>query len=284
MVHVKKVGTHGGFLQQVFPRPQPIAAKSKSPKIAIVIPAFNEEKNIEKVLQEINRLRAARPGWDILPIVVNDGSSDQTEKVLDRIGPLYGAAVVTLPLNLGIGRAVQAGFRYASRIGVDVALQLDGDGQHPALEIPSIVEPILAGECDVAVGSRYLQGAGGNVSSQLRQAGTFFFSKLLWVLVRVKIADTTSGFRAFGPEAADFVARYYPDDYPEVQAYVPLVRSGFKIIERPVKMRPRESGRSSITALRSIYYMLKVAFATSIDVIRPLPPRHSLAKRGAGGS
>src|SRR4051812_12667339 len=105
------------------------------PKIAVIIPAFNEEKNIEKVLQEIERLRASHSHWEILPIVVNDGSSDRTEQVLEKIAPLYRAKAITLPLNLGIGRAVQTGFKYAIRWGADVTLQLDVDGQHPAEQI-----------------------------------------------------------------------------------------------------------------------------------------------------
>ncbi len=239
----------------------------------MVIPAFNEERNIEHVLAEIDRLRVARPRWTILPIVVNDGSSDRTEAVLNSIAPRYRAAVVSLPLNLGIGRAVQAGFRYAVRWDADVTLQLDGDGQHPAELIPAIAAPVIAGTADVVIGSRYVEGAGGNVSSSLRQAGTWFFSRLLRVLVGAKIQDTTSGFRAFSYEAAEFVSRYYPDDYPEPEAYVPLARRGFSFREVPVTMRPRLRGASSITALRSVYYMVKVAFASIIDVVRALPPR-----------
>lgn len=245
------------------------------PKIAIVIPCYNEEENIIPVLDEIRALRVARPRWEIIPIIVNDGSTDRTDWVLNKIAPEYSAHVITLPLNLGIGRAVQSGFKYAVRIGADVSLQLDGDGQHPTHEIPLIVCPILAGQSDVVVGSRYAKGAGGNVSSSLRQAGTWFFSRLLKTLVNVEITDATSGFRAFSSEATDFLARYYPDDYPEVEAYVPLARREFRINEVPVHMRVRAHGTSSITPFKSVYYMVKVAFATILDVIRPLPKRRS---------
>lgn len=248
---------------------------ARLPRVAVVIPAFNEERNISLVLGEIERLRAERPRWEILPIVVNDGSTDQTEKVLERIALQMGAIYVTLPVNLGIGRAVQTGFMYAVRWGADVALQLDGDGQHPTSQIPEIVGPVLAGRADVVVGSRYVRGAGGNVSTSLRQVGTWFFSRLLRLLVGIDVADTTSGFRAFSREASDFISRYYPDDYPEVEAYVPLARRGFKILEVPVSMRQRTRGISSITPLRSVYYMVKVAFASVIDVIRPLPERRN---------
>lgn len=253
------------------------AAVSRLPRVAVVIPAFNEERNIESVLQEIHQLRSSYPNWEIIPIVVNDGSSDQTEKVLHEVGARYGAKTISLPINLGIGRAVQTGFRYAVQLGADVTLQLDGDGQHPAEQIPSIVLPVLSGKADVVVGSRYVKGAGGNVSSTLRQAGTLFFSKLLQILVGVRILDTTSGFRAFNAEATEFLSRYYPDDYPEVEAYVPLARQKFQISEVPVTMRPRTRGSSSITPIRSVYYMVKVAFATMIDVIRPLPKRRKVS-------
>ncbi len=249
---------------------------ARAPKIAIVIPAYNEAKNLEKVLDELQKLRKARPRWRILPIIINDGSTDHSKELLERVGPLYEAYSVHLPLNLGIGSAVQTGFQCAVRWGADVTLQLDGDGQHPALEIPNLVCPILAKRADVVVGSRYIKGAGGNVSSSMRQWGTYFFSRLLKVLVGINVRDTTSGFRAFSADATDFLARYYPDDYPEVEAYVPLARHDFTISEVPVKMRPRSHGASSITPIRSLYYMIKVAIATMMDTIRPIPiRRHS---------
>ncbi len=249
------------------------------PKIAIVIPAYNEEKNIESVLAEVHKVKQSHPNWVLLPIVVNDGSTDNTEKVLDQIESRYGAHAITLPLNLGIGRAVQTGFRYAVRLGADVTLQLDGDGQHPAEQIPAIVEPVLSGNADMIVGSRYAASAGGNVSTSLRQAGTWLFSMVLRLLVGIRVTDATSGFRAFNHECADFISKHYPDDYPEVETYVILTRSKFKISEVPVTMRPRRGGASSITPIRSVYYMIKVMFATAIDMIRPIPPRKNAGSR-----
>jgi glycosyltransferase involved in cell wall biosynthesis len=272
----------GQALKLVAPTTLPKSAPR--PRIAIVIPAFNEEKNIENVLREIQALRTQFPQWELAPIVVNDGSTDRTERILNKNAEFYGVHAIHLPINLGIGRAVQTGFQYAVRLGADVTLQLDGDGQHPAAEIPLIVEPVLDGQADVVVGSRYLPGASGNVSTPLRQLGTYFFSALLKALVGLRIRDTTSGFRSFGFEATEFLSRYYPDDYPEVEAYVPLVRRKFRITERAVRMRAREGGRSSITPLRSLYYMIKVAAATIIDVLRPLPERRAreYADPGAG--
>jgi hypothetical protein len=240
-------------------------------KIAILIPAYNESKSIESVLQELFNLRMTQPDWDILPIVVNDGSSDSTESVLKRVAHLYGAYVIHFPLNLGIGCAIQAGLKTALKWGAEIALQLDGDGQHPAEQIPAIVKPILNLQCDVTVGSRYLHGAGGNVSTSARQIGTLFFSMLLKMLVGVDIKDTTSGFRAFNRKAMEYLAQCYPDDYPEVEAYVLLARKRLTILEVPVRMRPRTQGRSSITPIRCAYYMIKVAFAAIMGVVRELP-------------
>jgi len=259
-------------------------APAQRPRVVLVIPAYNEEKNIENVLIEIQKLSQSKPEWEIIPIIVNDGSTDQTELTLNRLSDKYSFRAINLPVNLGIGGAVQAGFRYAVSLNPDVVLQLDGDGQHPPHEIPKIVTPILDDNADVVVGSRYVAGAGGVVSSHLRHFGTSCFSMLLKLLVRVKITDATSGFRAFSIDASDFIARCYPDDYPEVQAYVPLARSGFSIQEVAVNMRPRVGGTSSITALRSFYYMIKVAFATMVDVVRTLPLRRHLKREGKRGS
>ena len=249
------------------------------PRIAIVIPAYNEEKNIEAVLIDIRALQINHTEWEIIPIVVNDGSTDGTEELLKQIAPRYGAYIVNLPLNVGIGCTVQAGFQFAQLWYPDVTLQLDGDGQHPASQIPFVVQPILSGQADVVVGSRYVEGAGGNVSSSLRQLGTRFFSLLLKILVGVKIADVTSGFRAFNAEAAQFISKVYPDDYPEVETFVPLARRSFRISEVAVTMRHRSGGASSITPIRSIYYMIKVMFATTLDVIRPLPQRRAFQSK-----
>lgn len=255
------------------------AQEAKRPLIALIIPAYNEEANLPVLIQKLQVLIAKRGGWKVVPIFVNDGSTDLTHFLLKRLAPSVGGRVVSMPLNVGIGRAVQTGFKIAVEMGADVTLQLDGDGQHPPEEVPRLVEPILAGRAHVVVGSRYLTSEAGmgasNVSSKLRQMGTFFFGGLLRVLVNVRIQDTTSGFRAFDLESTEFLSRCYPDDYPEVEAYVPLKRSGFEILEVPVRMERRAGGNSSITALLSFYYMVKVALATLIYVIRPLPKKRT---------
>lgn len=257
----------------------PSSVSFVKPKIAIIIPAYNEEKNIERVLTEVARLRKARPRWKITTFVINDGSTDGTERLLSDRARLYCAKFISLTQNLGIGKAVQTGFKLAEGCGADVALQLDGDGQHPAELIPVLVGPVLAGKADVAVGSRYIRGAGGNVSTSLRQAGTAFFSALLSLSLGLRLKDSTSGFRAFNRRCLTYLASQYPDDYPEVESFVVLARKGASFLEIPVFMRPRTGGVSSITPLRSVYYMVKVAFGTLLALIRPLPPLQDLAQR-----
>jgi len=177
------------------------------------------------------------------------------------------------PVNVGIGGAVQVGFQVAVQWGADVTVQLDGDGQHPVDAIPTLVEPVLAGRADVVVGSRYSKGAGGAVSNVGRQLGTRLFSWLLRLVVGCRVKDVTSGFRAFGREAAVYLSRYYPDDYPEVESYVPLLRAGFDIEEIPVQMSPRRGGRSSISTLLSPYFAVKVTLAVLVHLTRAIPKR-----------
>jgi glycosyltransferase involved in cell wall biosynthesis len=203
---------------------------------------------------------------------VNDGSKDRTAAILNELENKLMIRVIHLPINLGIGGAVQTGFQVAEAWSADVTLQIDGDGQHPVVQMNALVAPILEGRAEVVVGSRYISGSGGNVSSRSRRVGTWLFSILLRLITGVKIQDTTSGFRAFSKNAAKIISKDYADDYPEVEAYVPLARQGFKIIEVPVKMRPRLGGSSSITVLKGAYYMLKVMFSTVLDLSRPLSP------------
>lgn len=245
-----------------------------------MIPAFNEAGNILGVLGDIERFRKTYPKWVILPIVINDGSTDHTEEVLlENHSKNKITRIISLPIRLGIGGAVKSGFRFALSQGADVVIQLDGDGQHPPTEIPKLVEPILSQKTDVSVGSRYVRGAGGIVSSVYRRLGTWFFSKLLRVLVGVKIEDCTSGFRAFSRVSAEFLYQNYGDDYPEVAAYVPLAKSGFRILEVPVKMKVRKRGISSITPIRTFYYVFYVSLETLLDRVRPVFDRNVLRKK-----
>jgi glycosyltransferase involved in cell wall biosynthesis len=236
-------------------------------RIAIV-PSLNEEASIGRVIDEI---RAFDPGFDI--VVVDDGSTDRTAGIAaDR-----GASVLRLPFNLGIGGAVQTGYRFAFEHGYDLAVQVDGDGQHDPAQIPAILGPVLAGDADVCVGSRFAEGTGYQ-SSFARRVGIRVFAFVVSAVVRQRVTDTTSGFRAVNRKGIALFAADYPHDYPEVEATVMSVKHKLRLREVPVVMRERAGGASSITALRSIYYMTKVLLAIFVGLFRryavPLEEEH----------
>ena len=229
-------------------------------RIAIV-PALNEEATVGRVIDEI---RAFDPGFDV--VVVDDGSIDRTAGIAaDR-----GAHVVRLPFNLGIGGAVQTGYRFAFEHGYDIAVQIDGDGQHDASQLPAVLAPVLAGEADLAIGSRFT-GEGAYRSSFSRRIGIQIFARVVSGIVRQKVTDTTSGFRAVNRKGIALFAADYPHDYPEVEATVMCVKHKLRLTEVPVEMRERGGGSSSITAVRSIYYMTKVLLALFVGLFRRYP-------------
>ena len=225
-----------------------------------IVPAFNEEVSVGRVIDEI---RAFDPGFDIA--VIDDGSTDRTAGVAaDR-----GAHVIRLPFNLGIGGAVQTGYRYAFEQGYDVAVQVDGDGQHDPSELPKILKPVLDASADLVVGSRFADGNGGAYrSSAARRIGIRIFARVVSAVVHQRVTDTTSGFRAVNRRGIALFAADYPHDYPEVEATVMCVKHKLRLQEVPVEMRERTGGRSSITALRSIYYMAKVLLAIFVGLFR----------------
>jgi glycosyltransferase involved in cell wall biosynthesis len=236
-------------------------------RIAIV-PALNEEETVGRVIDEI---RAFDPGFDV--VVVDDGSIDRTAGVAaDR-----GAHVLRLPFNLGIGGAVQTGYRFAFEHGYDIAVQVDGDGQHDPAELPKILGPVLNGEADLCVGSRFT-GQGAYRSSFTRRVGIKIFARVVSAVVRQKVTDTTSGFRAVNRNGIALFAADYPHDYPEVEATVMCVKHKLRLKEVPVEMRERSGGASSITAVRSVYYMTKVLLAIFVGLFRryasPLEEEH----------
>ena len=228
-------------------------------RIAIV-PARNEAGAIGGVLAE---LRAFDPALDV--VVVDDGSSDRTA----AIAAAAGAAVLRLPFNLGIGGAVQTGFKYALEHGYDEAVRLDGDGQHIPAELPKLIGPLEAGEADIVVGSRFAGDESTDYKPPLaRRAGIRFFARIVSWLVHQRVTDTTSGFQALNRKGIALFAADYPHDYPEVEATVMVVKNRLRLKEVRVTMREREHGRSSINALRSIYYVLKVTLALFVGIFR----------------
>ncbi len=220
-------------------------------RIAAIVPAHNEARNLPRLA---SALRTHAPAVDVC--VVDDGSSDDTAEVAAS----FGWNVLRLPMNVGIGSAVQAGYLWASRKGYDVAVQIDGDGQHDPSFLEALVEPLRAGRADVVVGSRFLASRGYR-STALRRAGIAYLSWFLRLRCGARVTDPTSGFRAANRDAIGLFARYYPSDYPEPEAIALARRAGLRVSEVPVEMHDREHGESSITAARTLYYLVKVSLA-----------------------
>ena len=226
-------------------------------RVLLVIPAYNEAENIEKIIDEIVE---NYPQYDY--VIINDGSTDDTEKVCEK----RGYHIINLPINLGIGGAVQTGYKYALKYGYDIAVQIDGDGQHDVACVKDVIRPLLRDEADVVIGSRFLKGEGFQ-SSVLRRTGIRFLSLLIRLCTGKKIKDVTSGFRAVNRAYISVYTRDYPYDYPEPEAIITAVMYGGRIQEIPVVMRERKNGTSSISFRKSVYYMIKVTLAILVKRI-----------------
>jgi glycosyltransferase involved in cell wall biosynthesis len=242
------------LLGSAAPASEPLAPVRR---IAIV-PALNEERSIARLLAELHDLD---PGLEV--VVVSDGSTDRTAEVAAE----SGAHVVRLPFNVGIGGAVQTGFRFAAERGYELAVRLDGDGQHDPAELRGVVAPVVAGSADIAIGSRFI-GDGGYRSSATRRIGIRVLARVVSSIAGRPLTDTTSGFQALNRRAIRLYAAELPHDYPEVEGLVMAIRRGLRVCEVPVRMREREHGASSIGALASVYYMIKVLLAIVVDLFR----------------
>ena len=231
------------------------------PRILIIVPAYNEEGSVGEVADQI---KTHLPQADIL--VVNDGSIDLTSERARRSGDV----VLDLPFNLGIGGAMQAGYKYAYEKGYDIAVQVDADGQHDPKEIPKLLHALTEKKVDMVIGSRFL-GDSEFRSSMVRRVGILLFSKVISTIVEQRITDPTSGFRVANRKAIQLFASNYPQDYPEPEAVILLYRSRLKMGEVPVGMSKRYSGESSITKIRSVYYVVKVLLAIFVDCFKKPP-------------
>jgi glycosyltransferase involved in cell wall biosynthesis len=227
-------------------------------KVLVIVPAYNEQDNLPQL---VAKLRQVEPKVDIL--VINDRSLDGTAQICIELG----VNTIHLPCNLGIGGAVQTGYKYAHLHEYEYAVQVDGDGQHDPEYISSILRPLLEQQADLAIGSRYINKEGFQ-SSTLRRVGIRYFSLLINLLIQQKVTDPTSGFRACNAKVIDLFSRFYPADYPEPESIVFIKRNGYRIVEVPVVMQERLGGTSSIKSFRTLYYMIKVSLAILIDKMR----------------
>jgi glycosyltransferase involved in cell wall biosynthesis len=241
---------------------------SRPPRMLATVPAYNEGSSVAQVVRALHQ-RA--PGFDVL--VVDDGSTDDTA----RRARAAGAATVKLPFNLGIGGAVQTGFTYALEHGYDYMAQVDGDGQHEPAELARLLEAMEADpSLDMVCGSRFVDDETTYVAPISRRTGIHLFAFALSKLVRQPVTDPTSGFRLYNRRAISLFARDYPHDYPEVEAVLMLHAHRLKMREVPVQMHLRSTGRSSINARRSVYYMIKVTLALCVGMLR----RHQVIEPG----
>ena len=226
-------------------------------RVLLIIPAYNEAENLPKLVETVENFAARQTGFALDYIIVNDGSADQTAALCreNRWHALH------LARNLGIGGAVQTGYLLARQLDYDIAVQFDGDGQHDIASLPTLLAPILAGEADFVLGSRFVGESSGFRSTALRRAGIRLLSAMIRLVTGVTLADPTSGYRAAAKPAIAALAKSYPVDYPEPESLAELLRAGFRVREVPVNMFERAHGASSISPVRSVWYMIKVSLA-----------------------
>jgi glycosyltransferase involved in cell wall biosynthesis len=239
--------------------------------LLIIIPAFNEEGAIARVVQEVHQYV---PGVPVL--VIDDCSTDGTKTAAGAAG----AEVLPLPHHLGLGGCVQAGYKLAYELGYSYVIRVDGDGQHDPRDIPRIFERLKESGCEMVIGSRFVTGNGSRTGS-VRSLGIRFFRLVLRPILGKPVHDPTSGFVGVNRRALNVFRSSFPLEYPEIEALVVLQRRRFRFEEVPCKMRPRTTGRSSITALKSLYYVVHVLLGVFVNVLK-FERRLHRAQRGAG--
>jgi glycosyltransferase involved in cell wall biosynthesis len=231
-------------------------------KVLIIIPCFNEEKSIALLLEELLKINFSNK-YRVEIVVVNDGSEDNTVEVINQLNVI----ILDLPVNIGIGGAVQTGLKYAFENDFEIAIQVDGDGQHPPMEILKMLKAQEENPSNLIIGSRFISKEGFQ-SSLFRRLGIFYLHWLNKILTQKNFYDITSGFRLFDKKAISLAARFYPDEYPEPESLVIFAKAGFSISETPVLMKPRQGGQSSIRYFSQVYYIIKVSLAMFFSYIR----------------
>lgn len=226
--------------------------------VLVLIPAFNEEGAVAGVIQEV---QASVPGAPIL--VVDDCSVDATRSKAQ----IAGARVLGLPHHLGLGGCVQAGYKLAYELGYEYVIRVDGDGQHNPSDIPTVLKALEQGDCEMVIGSRFVNGAGDH-TSLVRAAGIMFFRAVLRPILGRPVRDPTSGFVGVNRTALELFAATFPLEYPEIEALVVLQRKRFRFVEVPCQFRPRRSGRSTITAVKSLYYIIHVLLGVFVNMLK----------------
>lgn len=227
-------------------------------KKLVIIPAFNES---ESIVNTVHNIQKNAPDYDI--IVINDCSKDNTLELCHE----NGIPVLDLPVNLGIGGAVQTGYLYAQQYGYDIAVQMDGDGQHDAAYLGHMEETLIREKADMVIGSRFIEKKGFQ-SSGIRRMGIRLFTILSGALFGKPISDATSGMRMCSHRTIELFVKDYPRDYPEPETACRLLRKKYKVVEVPVVMKERAGGESSISMIKSVYYMIKVTLAILIERLR----------------
>lgn len=227
-------------------------------KKLIIIPAYNESESIKDTIKDITE---NAKGFDY--VIINDCSTDNTARICEDNNYNY----INLPINLGIGGAVQTGYRYAKENGYDIAVQVDGDGQHDVSYLEMMANELINDKCDMVIGSRFIKKEGFQ-SSFARRIGIVYFANLIKLVTGTKITDPTSGLRMVGRDVIDIFSKEYPKDYPEPESVVAILRQGMKVKEVSVIMRERQGGVSSIRLWKSVYYMIKVTIAILVECFR----------------
>lgn len=239
--------------------------------LLVIVPALNEEAAIGNVVRDIH---LHVPGVQVL--VIDDCSSDNTIAVARQAG----AQVLPMPHHLGVGGCVQAGYKLAFELGFQYVIRVDGDGQHDAADIPRVFEKLTSTGCEMVIGSRFVTGNGSRTGA-VRSLGIRFFRLVLRPVLGKPVHDPTSGFVGVNRRALDVFRKSFPLEYPEIEALVVLQRRAFRFEEVPCQMRPRTTGRSSLTAFKSLYYVVHVLLGVFVNVLK-FDRRFHRARRGGG--